>query len=104
MYNLTFKDAKHAFDQGPTSTTAWNYLVTAVEYGADGLIDQRMFTSAVGEVLHFVDESSRSRALVERLLLASASIRLACAPRESIGTGARGRTRRRMGRVALVDG
>src|SRR5215475_539570 len=104
MHIVTFKDAKHAFDQGPTSTTAWTYLVTAVEYSADGLIDQGMFTRAVGEVLHFVDESSRSRALVERLLLASASIRLACAPRGSTGTSARCKTRRRMARAALVDG
>ena len=78
MHILTFKQAKNAFNQDPTSKTAWNYLVTAVEYGADDLIDQRMFLLAVSDVASYIDHSSRARALVERLLLASASIRLAC--------------------------
>ena len=78
MHTQTFKEAKNAFNQDPTSKTAWNYLVTAVEYGADDLIDQRMFLLAVSEVAGYIDSSSRARVLVERLLLASASIRLAC--------------------------
>jgi len=77
MHIQTFKEAKNAFNQAPTSKTAWNYLVTAVEYGADDLIDQRMFLLAVSEVTSYIDRSSRAKALVERLLLASASIRLA---------------------------
>ena len=77
MHIQTFKEAKNAFNQAPTSKTAWNYLVTAVEYGADDLIDQRMFLLAVSEVASYIDRSSRASALVERLLLASASIRLA---------------------------
>jgi hypothetical protein len=86
MHTRTFKEAKNAFNQDPTSKTAWNYLVTAVEYGADDLIDQRMFLLAVSEVAGYIDHSSRGRVLVERLLLASASIRLACEGSPSPGT------------------
>ena len=86
MQIQTFKEAKNAFNQAPTSKTAWNYLVTAVEYGADDLIDQRMFLLAVSEVASYIDRSSRASALVERLLLASASTRLACEASPSPGT------------------
>jgi hypothetical protein len=85
MHTQTFKEAKNAFNQAPTSKTAWNYLVTAVEYGADDLIDQRMFLLAVSEVASYIDRSSRATALVERLLLASASIRLASVGNPSPG-------------------
>src|SRR5215470_12244353 len=87
MHVLTFTEAKNAFNKDPTSKTAWDYLVTAVEYGAEDLIDQRMFLLAVGEVANYIDGSSQARALVERLLLVSASIRLACVESGSAQAG-----------------
>jgi hypothetical protein len=78
MHILTFNAAKNAFNQDPTSRTAWNYLLTAVEYATEDRIDQRTFLNAIRDVADYIDGSSRARTLVERLLLVWASISLAC--------------------------
>jgi hypothetical protein len=78
MHILTFNAAKNAFNQDPTSRTAWNYLVTAVEYATEDRIDQQTFLHAIRDIANYIDGSSRTRALVERLLLVWASISLAC--------------------------
>jgi len=88
MHILTFNAAKNAFNQDPTSKTAWNYLVTAIEYGAEGRIDQQTFLHAIRDLGNFIDGSSRARAFVERLLLLiSASIGLACVESSSPQAG-----------------
>jgi hypothetical protein len=80
MHVLTFKQARSAYCQSPTSEHAWNYLITAIECAAEGLIGRSVFLLAVGEVAKFMGESSRAKELVELLLLASAAIRLASTP------------------------
>ena len=86
MQILTFNAAKNAFNQEPTSRTAWNYLVTAVEYATEDRIDQQTFLLAIRDVANYIDGSSRASALVERILLVSASIGLACVENSSPST------------------
>jgi hypothetical protein len=83
MHVLTFEEAEIAFNQGPTSENAWHYLIAAIESASAGLIDRSAFLDAVSEVASFVSESSRGKALVELLVLTSASIRLATAAKVS---------------------
>ena len=61
MRTLTLAQAKKAFRNDPTNKTAWDYLIAAIEYGADDRIDSKTFLRVVSEVVCHIEDSVRTK-------------------------------------------
>jgi hypothetical protein len=60
MQSKVFDAARNAFRQRPTTQTAWDYLVTAVECGGGAIISDRTFFSAVREIVDYLAEGTKT--------------------------------------------
>jgi hydroxyethylthiazole kinase-like sugar kinase family protein len=58
MQSQIFDAARDAFRRRPTTKTAWDYLVTAVECGGVDIISDSTFFCAVREIVAYLGEDT----------------------------------------------